>query len=57
MFARFEVNIPDFFDFLIFFCWHKLKIQLQEGTQNTTNLGKPMLPKWKSRNNTHMRPI
>ena len=38
-----------------FFCWHKLKIQLQERNQNTTNTGEPTQPEWKSRNNAHMR--
>ena len=41
--------------FLLFFCWHKLKIQLQERNQNTTNTGEPTQPEWKSRNNAHMR--
>ena len=29
--------------------WHKLKIQLQEKTQNTTNLGEPAQLEWMPR--------
>jgi hypothetical protein len=44
-------NLGPNFGFVLFFCFQqKLKIQLQEGTQNTTNMGKPMQPEWKSKN-------
>ena len=33
---------------------HKLKFRLQERTQNTTNLGEPTQPKWRSRNRIHI---
>ena len=45
-------------DFLFSFSfWHKLKNQLQERTQNTTNPGDSTRSKWNSRNNTHLQPI
>lgn len=36
---------------------HKLRNQLQERIQNTTNPDEPVQPKWKSRNNVHLRSI
>lgn len=38
------------------FFGHKLRIQLQEKNQNTTNTCKQAQPKWRSRNNTHPWP-
>ena len=32
-----------FIVFLSFLFWHKFKIQLQERTQNTTNMGEPYM--------------
>lgn len=40
----------------VFFFSHRLEIQLQKGNQNTTNIGEPTQPDWKSRNNTHLWP-
>ena len=39
------------------FFWHKLKIQFQEITQNTTNPGEPTQPEWNPRNNAHIQSI
>ena len=45
---------------VFFFCFvfgHKLKIQLHNESQNTTNPAEHTQPEWKSKNNAHMWPI
>ena len=41
----------------ILFFLHKLRNSIAMVTQNTTNMGKPVQPEWKSRNNAHLQSI
>ena len=42
---------------VFFFFWHYLKNSIAKVTQNTTNPGEAAPPKWKIRNDAHMRSI